>query len=225
VWKTALPACACLVLALTPVAANAGVKVVVGPDGRKAIVDDGAGHPPSPRAGGASKPVSTRLREVPDAEVEILINRHSELQSLDPRLVMAVIQAESGYNRRAVSRKGAMGLMQLTSDTARLLAVGDPFNPGENVRGGTTYLRWMIDRFAGNLEFALAAYNAGPAAVERHNGIPPFRETREYVRRVLALYNGRDMVVEGTAPQGPIRKARLVRNAENRLVLTTALVH
>ena len=219
-WKTTLPACACLVLALTP-AANAGVKIVVGPDGKKSIVNDGAGAPPASSSG---KSFSTRLREVPSRNVEDLINRHSELQSLDPRLVMAVIQAESGYNARAVSHKGAMGLMQLTADTARLLEVADPFNAAENVRGGTTYLRWMLNRFADNLELALAAYNAGPGAVERHNGIPPFRETREYVRRVLALYTGADNAAAGTLSTTPGRKARLIRNAENRLVLTTALV-
>lgn len=209
---------ACLVLAFFPSLATAGVKIIVGPDGKKAIVDDAA----APKAASSGKSFSSRLREVPSREVEDLINQHSELQSLDPRLVMAVIQAESGYNSRAVSRKGAMGLMQLTAETARLLEVGDPFNVGENVRGGTTYLRWMINRFAGNLEHALAAYNAGPGAVERHNGIPPFRETREYVRRVLALYTGADVTL-GTLPTGPARKARLIRDAENRLVLTTAL--
>jgi hypothetical protein len=218
--KTALRSVACLVLALVPSLATAGVKLIVGPDGKKAIVDDGAGKPQAPSP---SRGFSTRLREVPDPEVEALINRHSDLQSLDPRLVMAVIQAESAYNPRAMSRKGAMGLMQLTADTARQLSVADPFNVGENVRGGTTYLRWMIDRFAGNLEFALAAYNAGPSAVERHKGIPPFRETRDYVRRVLALYTGADTAA-GVLSAAPTRKARWIRNAENRLVLTTALV-
>lgn len=222
--KTAIRTVACLVLALVPSLAAAGVKLVVGPDGKKSIVDDGPAKRPSATSG---KGASFRLREVPDPEVEALINRHSELQSLDPRLVMAVIQAESGYNPRAVSRKGAMGLMQLTAGTARLLEVGDPFNVGENVRGGTTYLRWMIDRFAGNLEHALAAYNAGPGAVEKHRGIPPFRETRDYVRRVIALYSGADSAAaDALSPSAPpTRKARLVRNADNRLVLTTALVH
>lgn len=212
---------ASLVLALVPSLATAGVKIVVGPDGKKSIVDDGAGAPRAPSSG---KSFSTRLREVPSREVEDLINRYSELQALDPRLVMAVIQAESGYNARALSHKGAMGLMQLTADTARLLEVSDPYNAAENVRGGTTYLRWMLNRFADNLEYALAAYNAGPGAVERHNGIPPFRETREYVRRVLALYTGADNAAAGTLSTTPGRKARLVRNAENRLVLTTSLV-
>ena len=200
------------------------MRVVVGADGRKQIVDDGAAARPS---ASSSKKYSTAMRQ-PDAHVELMISRHSDAQQLDPKLVKALIQAESNFNERAVSRKGAMGLMQLMPDTAKLLKVSDPFDPDQNVRGGTTYLRRMLDRFAGRLEYAVAAYNAGPGAVERHGGIPPFRETRDYVRKVLALYRGEDMGLPSApsiqiTPSGVRRKTQLVRNAQNRLVLTTSL--
>ena len=102
-------------------------------------------------------------------------------------LVKAVIAAESGFDSQAVSRKGAQGLMQLMPETAALVGVENPFEPAQNVRGGTSYLRSMIDRY-GDLGRALAAYNAGPTAVDKYGGIPPYRETRAYVDRVLTYY-------------------------------------
>jgi soluble lytic murein transglycosylase-like protein len=219
--------CVWFLLVLCPALAAARVRVVVGADGRKQIIDDGAAARPRASASGSKARYATTLRQ-PEAHVELMISRHSDAQQLDPKLVKALIQAESNFNERAVSRKGAMGLMQLMPDTARQLKVSDPFDPDQNVRGGTTYLRRMLDRFAGRLEFAVAAYNAGPGAVERHGGIPPFRETRDYVRKVLALYRGEDVGLPLTpniqlTPTGPRRKPQLVRNAQNRLVLTTSL--
>jgi soluble lytic murein transglycosylase-like protein len=114
-----------------------------------------------------------------------LIVEHAKAQNLRPDLVRAVVQVESGYNARAVSPKGAMGLMQLMPTTARQLGVRAPFDPEENIRGGTTYLRQLLERFDGSEELALAAYNAGPMAVDRYgNKIPPYQETRNYVRKV-----------------------------------------
>ena len=114
-----------------------------------------------------------------------IIESHRE--HLDPALIRAVIRAESNWSPRAVSRAGAMGLMQLMPGTARLMGVRNAFDPEENIRGGVAYLRAQLDRF-GRLDYALAAYNAGPEAVEKHGGIPPFRETRDYVRRILRWY-------------------------------------
>jgi soluble lytic murein transglycosylase-like protein len=126
-------------------------------------------------------PASQALRE----RYEPLIRQHAGRQSLRPDLVRAVIQVESGFNRWARSPKGAMGLMQLMPATARELGVDDPYDPDENIRGGTTYLRQLIDRYDGNEELALAAYNAGSTAVDRHGrAVPPYRETREYVKKV-----------------------------------------
>ncbi len=118
---------------------------------------------------------------------DVLIAETAESQGLPPALIKAVIAAESAFDSRAVSRKGAQGLMQLMPETAASLQVNDPFEPTQNVLGGTTYLRAMIDRY-GDLSRALAAYNAGPTAVDRHGGIPPYRETRAYVERVLTYY-------------------------------------
>jgi hypothetical protein len=218
---------ALVLLALWPAVADAGVRVVIGPDGKKAIVDEGGAQRVrrSTSVSRSNGRLSIRLREVPTLELDTMIAYHCETQDLDPKLVMALIQAESNYNARAVSKKGAIGLMQLMPGTAKLLRVSDPFDPDENVRGGTTYLRRMIDRFSGSVEFAVAAYNAGPGAVEKHGGIPPFQETRNYVRKVLALYRGEDIALPAVASlrQSPQRKTYLTRNAQNRLVVTTAL--
>jgi soluble lytic murein transglycosylase-like protein len=106
-------------------------------------------------------------------------------QQLCFALVKAVIKAESAFNPRAVSRKGAQGLMQLMPDTARELQVYDPFDPYDNLQGGVRYLRRMLDTFGGDVTLALAAYNAGPGLVQRSNAVPPYPETRTYIRRVL----------------------------------------
>ncbi len=128
-----------------------------------------------------TKPTSREYRDTYDD----LIVQHAQAQNLRPDLVRAVVQVESGYNPRAVSSKGAMGLMQLMPATARQLGVRAPFDPEENIRGGTTYLRQLLERFDGNEELALAAYNAGPMAVDHYgNKVPPYRETRDYVRKV-----------------------------------------
>jgi len=114
-----------------------------------------------------------------------LIHDAATRAGLDPRLVRAVIQVESAYQPTARSPKGAMGLMQLMPSTARRYAVRDPYDPTSNIDAGTRHLKMLLDRF--DLSLALAAYNAGEAAVERFRGIPPYRETQEYVRQVLRL--------------------------------------
>ena len=136
---------------------------------------------------GAPSYVTTRPVE-PSSNRELyepLVQEHATRQSLRPELVRAVIQVESGYNPRALSPKGAMGLMQLMPATARGLGVNNPWDPAQNIRGGTDYLRQLLDQYEGNEELALAAYNAGSGAVARYGGrIPPYRETRDYVRKV-----------------------------------------
>ncbi len=167
---------------------------------------------------------SATLVEIPRAELGAIIDRHARQRKLEPKLVRALIQTESGYNARALSAKGAMGLMQLMPETARELKVSDPYNAEQNVRGGTAYLRRLIDRFGGKLELGLAAYNAGPTAVERYDGIPPFQETRQYVRRVMRLYAGREVVIPthflGTTQPAKGHKPVWVQQ-DGRMVLTT----
>ena len=114
----------------------------------------------------------------------------SNRYSIDADLIRAVIKTESDFNSNARSPKGAMGLMQLMPDTARQHNVLDAYNPLDNIEGGVRHLRLLLSRYSGDLELSLAAYNAGINAVERHGGIPPYTETREYVRRVLNFYDG-----------------------------------
>jgi soluble lytic murein transglycosylase-like protein len=118
-----------------------------------------------------------------------IIRNISRERGLDPALVKAVVHAESSFNPRALSKKGAIGLMQLMPATARRLGVANPYRPEDNVRGGTRLLKHLLNRYDGNLSLALAAYNAGERAVDRVGGIPPYKETIGYVRRVKSLFS------------------------------------
>ena len=116
------------------------------------------------------------------------VDRYSRANDLPPALVHAIIKAESNGQRKAVSRKGAMGVMQLMPFTSKRLRVADPFDPIENIEGGIKYIKELLVTFEGNLTNTVAAYNAGPAAVRKYGGVPPYQETRLYVRRVMDLY-------------------------------------
>ena len=118
-----------------------------------------------------------------------IILKTSERHNIDPALVKAIILTESSANTNAVSRKGAQGLMQIMPKTARSVGVKNSAHPEQNIEAGTKYLRYLMDAYDGNIRIALAAYNAGPGTVRRYKGIPPYKETRSYIKKVLAYYD------------------------------------
>jgi soluble lytic murein transglycosylase-like protein len=124
---------------------------------------------------------------LPPSAYEHLIDEAAERYKLDPDLIRAVINVESAFNPLAVSEAGAQGLMQLMPALAAELGVLNPFDPRENIMAGARYLGYLLDVHKGNIPLALASYNAGPAAVDRYNGVPPFEETRRYVKSIAAL--------------------------------------
>jgi hypothetical protein len=145
-----------------------------------------------------------------------VVNSASAAYHLDPDLVNSVIHAESGFNARAVSPKGARGLMQLMPATASQLGVNDAFDPQTNVEGGSRYLRELLERYNFDLVKALAAYNAGPLRVEQYQGVPPFRETRAYVARIVHEYNTKKIAQEKEAKQKQVA-AQTPRKAPSKV--------
>lgn len=142
------------------------------------------------------RPRGELIVEGPDAVVELtwqvpyhdLIQQVSVKYQIDPHLLAALVQQESNFNAQALSVDSAQGLVQMIPGTAAMLGVSDPYDPRQAIDGGARYLKMLLDRFRGNVEFALAGYNAGPGNVEKYKGIPPFQETRDYVRRIMARY-------------------------------------
>jgi hypothetical protein len=134
---------------------------------------------------------------------------------IEPDLIHAVIKTESNGNHRAVSKKGAMGLMQLMPSTAYDMNVVNPFNPEENIEGGTKYLKQLLEKFNGDLTLALAAYNAGPKTVEKYGNVPPISETRQYVKKIISLFKGKGIYgfsdsKQATAAPEPVRIYKVV---------------
>jgi soluble lytic murein transglycosylase-like protein len=151
-------------------------------------MDQVFGSPPSTlnfqdMLNGAGKKEAVNL----PSDLEPLIGEMSQKYQVDANLIRAVIKQESGGNPRAVSPAGAKGLMQLMPGTASGLGVTSPFDPAQNMDGGVRYLKGLLDRFGNDVPKALAAYNAGPGAVQRYNGIPPYRETQNYVKRIMGM--------------------------------------
>lgn len=181
------------VIGLSAAALSAEVVVQPSTSGRPEITNVGEAASfsrPARPARRRAEPATATAHRASSAELSETIRAAARKHGLDPALVEAVIEAESAWDVRAVSRHGAQGLMQIMPATARDLSLGRPFDPVENVEAGTAYLRQMMDRFDGKVELALAAYNAGPSTVEAYGGVPPFPETVTYVRRVLGLWLG-----------------------------------
>ena len=141
-----------------------------------------------------AKAEPTAKASLPD--VHALLTSAGTAHNIDAELLASIVHAESSGHTQAVSRTGAQGLMQLMPGTAKSVGVTDAFQPDQNINGGTTYLDWLLIRYKDNLAFALAAYNAGPGAVDRFHGIPPYRETRAYVARVMTEFKRRKLALE-----------------------------
>ena len=175
---------ASLLSALVPAPAAAQIFAALDAKGTTVLSDRRIERPATVFSVADAPAYRTTTEAIPVAErFDDLVREHSQRQSLRPELVRAVIQVESGFDPRATSPKGAMGLMQLMPHTAKSLGVLDAYDPAENIRGGTVYLRQLLDKY-GDEQLGLAAYNAGPGAVDKYDGVPPYRETKEYVRKV-----------------------------------------
>lgn len=168
----------------------------------------------SARKGGTishSSTVSANPLVAPSNHLDQIVREAAERHKVDPALVKAVISTESGWNPAAISRKGAVGLMQLVPGTAQRFGVGNPFDPAQNVEAGTTYLKSLLDRYDGDLKKTLAAYNAGEHTVDRSGGVPPIWETQRYVQKVTSAYfrpgSGRDESFGiQFVPKNPVRQ-------------------
>jgi soluble lytic murein transglycosylase-like protein len=150
------------------------------------------------------------------ADIDTAIEEAAARHNVDPNLVRAVVKVESNFNPNAVSRKGAMGLMQLMPSTARQLKVTNPFDPGQNVDAGVRHLKQLLESYGGDIKLTLAAYNAGAGAVARSSGVPRYTETQNYVRRITNLYYG-GAVQAGSVAHDPVR---IQRDARGVLYIT-----
>ena len=148
----------------------------------------------APRGVSPSRPVGSAAAfdAAVSRNIDELVRSAARTAGVDPALVAAVARTESNFDATARSPAGAAGLMQLMPATAQAVGVENPYDPAQNVRGGARYLRELLDRFGGDVRRAVAAYNAGPGAVERAGGVPPFAETRRYVERVMAAYRAKE---------------------------------
>ena len=168
------------------------------PTGAIASVEILPDPPKSPVVTAGSAPAGTPL-----SEIRSLLTHAGAMHDIDVELLASVVHAESNGKATALSRVGAQGLMQLMPGTAQQMGITDAFRPDQNIAGGTAYLDALLTRYHDNLALALAAYNAGPAAVDRYHGIPPFRETRAYVARVMTEFKRRKLALETSAHGRP----------------------
>jgi len=161
---------------------------IIDEHGRKVFINTDETRAKGGLARRAIRPVKAGNTSLPPPEINDLVEQTASRLQIDPQLVHAIIKVESEYDPKAVSRKGAMGLMQLIPETAQRFGVENPFNPKENIEGGVSYLKYLLDLYRGDLSLSLAAYNAGEGAVQRFGGIPSFVETQDYVRKVTDIY-------------------------------------
>jgi hypothetical protein len=200
-------------VSLCAAAAHADVHLVRQADGSALIFNDAIGS--GWRVNGAAPSDSYLMdRRAAPSPYDALIEAEARAEGLDAALVKSVVLVESNFNPKAVSRKGAGGLMQLMPEAARRFGVSDRFDAGQSIRGGVRYLAALLGLFKGDIALALAGYNAGESAVARHAGVPPYPETQEYIRRVLVAHRGTAVPAVGGAfrgvPTGSVRRASRV---------------
>jgi soluble lytic murein transglycosylase-like protein len=187
--------------------------------GRKIFINAGETSAKGGLATRAIQPAKAGNASLPSPEINDLVEQTASRHQIDPQLVHAIIKVESEYDPKAVSSKGAMGLMQLIPGTAQRFGVENPFNPKENIEGGVSYLKHLLGLFGGDLSLSLAAYNAGEGAVQRFGGIPSFAETQDYVRKVTDIYQSVSAQsgtnAAGNKPQAP----HIIRYVDERGVV------
>lgn len=216
-----------LLACAAPVTAGSGEMVYFVEDGRVVVTNVEEEAPddarPVPRAQGSGvyqAPTPPEARRQGGTRFDEMIAAASRETGLPEKLIASVVRAESAFDPRAVSHKGAQGLMQLMPATARQYGVDNAFDPFDNVRAGSRHLRYLLDKFD-DLDLALAAYNAGEGAVRRAGGIPAYRETRDYVRKVRAWYDGAAPRADGGVPRrAPARPIRVQHAADGSLVFS-----
>lgn len=216
--RTMASAVCLFTLFVCPTPVGGQIDSITEPDGRRIFSNTrntATAPPSSPTRPKPDAPPRTRRRGQPPAGIGRLIDRIARKHGMDPGLVRAVARVESNYNPTAISPKGALGVMQLLPETAKRFGVADAYDPAQNIEGGVRYLKFLRKSFPGNLSLMLAAYNAGENAVRRHGGIPPYRETRNYVHKIRQLY-ARDL--PDTAPGGLKPEIVSYRDSAGRLV-------
>lgn len=191
-----------LFVSLLPLVAKADqIVVLVDENGRKIFVNTGEATSQSGWTAHSFRANASDYVARASVDIDKLVEQTASRFHVDPELIRAVIRVESGYNPKALSNKGAMGLMQLIPETAQRFGVTDAFDPRQNLEGGVTYLKYLLDLFGGDLSLSLAAYNAGEHAVQRYGGIPQIPETQDYVRKVTSIYQ------TGNVPPPALAKA------------------
>lgn len=219
-YRVVLPSGLLLCTFLLPAAKADQIVALVDENGHKIFVN--TGEAPT-RVGWMTRSFTSNTSPAPvraPENIDKLVEQTASRFHVDPDLIRAVVQVESGYDPKAVSNKGAMGLMQLIPETAQRFGVANPFDPKQNLEGGVNYLKYLMGLFGGDLNLSLAAYNAGEHSVQRSGGIPAIPETQNYVRKVTSIYQTGDVAATGkTTPKEP-PKAPI-----NRYVDAAGVVH
>jgi len=194
-----------LLYTFLPTAAQADqIVVLVDENGRRIYVNTGDTSTRVDWMTRSFRPGASAMSARTPADIDLLVEQTASRFHVDPGLIRAVIRVESGYDPKAVSSKGAMGLMQLIPATAQRFGVANPFDPKQNLEGGVNYLKYLLDLFGGDLSLSLAAYNAGEHSVQRSGGIPAIPETQDYVRKVTSIYQTGDAPAPAkTTPKEP----------------------